>query len=156
MLKGDRQYVHWVSNRIAGGVIESGYGVVLSTSQPTGAATGQGINETAPVVVIGPASVISTTKFEGIAVNSAVSIDLAKQHLNYMRTDVPVGQPINILKHGWCWTNAVTGTPAAGDSAYLGANGTFQNTSVGSLPAIGKFETGKGPDGFLRISINVA
>jgi hypothetical protein len=52
-------------------------------------------------------------------------------------------------------TDAITGTPAAGDVAYMGNSGTVATSGAAGCAVVGKFETTKDADGFARVYVNL-
>ena len=50
----------------------------------------------------------------------------------------------------------ITGSPVAGNLAYLGANGQFSPTQVSGAPLMGRFLTGLGSDGTAKVYVKIA
>jgi len=120
-------------------------------------ASGQGINDSAPVASTGGTGVpASGSRVIGLLLDYVVQIDPTRQHRNYQRTEQLVGEPVAILKDGMVWTNKVTGTPAAGDPAYPGPGGTIQNSQANGLPQLGEFKTSKDADGYCKVYVKLA
>lgn len=155
-LKGDRAvYITDIRN-ICDTTGEAGTLMQLKATQPSGRGVGQGINLGAPVAVPVTGTPASGTRILGVLVDDVVSIDPVRQHRNFQRTEQLVGENVCLLKDGYCRTNKITGTPAAGDTAYVGTNGTFSNSQTNSIPAVGKFDTSKDTDGFALVTIKIA
>lgn len=152
--------------------------VLIYGTQPSGRGVGQGINESAPLVVPqGTGNPASGTRIAGLALQDVIDIysyglladgagatgltngigDPISQryHRNWQKTEAVVGEPVALLKDGKVWTNRVNGTPAAGDPAYLGPNSNLQPTQVNSLPQVGKFDTAKDGDGYAKVTIKL-
>ena len=89
----------------------------------------------------------------GIILNDVVNIDQTRQHINWQKDEVQQGGKCTILRKGTIVTDQVTGTPAAGDTAYVNANGTV-GAQVGSSAAVGKFLS-SAKDGFCKVAINL-
>lgn len=155
MLKGDRAVYITDIRCICNTTGEAGTVMQLLASQPTGRGVGQGINFAAPVAVPVTGTPASGIRILGILLDDVVSIDPVRQHRNFQRTEQLVGENVALLKDGYCRTNKITGTPAAGDTAYVGTNGTLQNSVVNSLPSVGKFDTSKDSDGFAIVTIKI-
>jgi len=120
----------------------------------------------------------------GMLLCDVVSGDLTKTHLNQHADEVQVGSKITILRHGQVTTNMISGTPSAGQGAYVanGANicalsnlttgyyhfmtGTTDTPSgVESLgilsgaqlgyPRVGTFLSSKDADGYAKVAVNL-
>lgn len=98
--------------------------------------------------------------FAGILLTNVVSLDETLYHRNFHKDEVATGNPVTVLTKGWVVTNAVSGTPAKGDKAYLTTTGNFTPTlsTTGGLvatPFAGRWEGAKDEDGYAKISINL-
>jgi len=179
MLKPERAvYVDEIIN-VAPSAVEAGQILVYGT-QGTGHAVGAGLNEAAPQVVpVGTGNPASGTRIAGVALQDVVDIyshalladgsdasgfvslgigdpiNMRYFHRNTHKTEQVVGEAVCLLKDGWIYTDRITGTPTAGDPAYLGPNSNFQTTQVNSLPQVGKFDTSKDSDGYAKISVKI-
>jgi hypothetical protein len=130
--------------------------LIVKSSQPSGRAVGQGLNDAAPVAtVVGTGNPPSGTKVAGLALDAVVNIDQTRQHRNYQRTEQVVGENVALLKDGWVWTNMVIGTPAAGDKAYLGPNGKLGNSQINSLDPVGRFDTSVDTNGYAKVVVKI-
>jgi hypothetical protein len=155
-LKGDRAvYVTDISH-ISEDDMEAGSLLVVKSSQPSGRGVGQGINDEAPVAVALTGAPPSGTSVAGVLLDGVVDIDPVRQHRNFQKTEQLVGEPVCLLKDGWVWTDKITGTPAAGDTAYLATGSTFGTSQTNAVPAVGKFITAKNADGFAKVSVKIA
>jgi hypothetical protein len=98
----------------------------------------------------------------GILLNDMVNIDLTRQHINWHKDEVQKGGKVTILRKGYVLTNRIStsGTPAAGDKAYVADSGLI-STSARALTldagavAVGRFLTAKDSDGYAKVEINL-
>lgn len=157
---------------------EAGALLIYKSSQASGHAVGQGVNELAPQATLpGTGTPASGTKVAGALLCGVENIyDFAlladgtpasglsagigdpinvRTHRNWHKTTQVVGENVPLLKDGAFWTNQVVGTPAAGDPAYLGASGKFSGTQSNSIPQVGKFETSKDADGYAYVVVKL-
>ena len=70
-----------------------------------------------------------------------------------------MGGKVTVLRKGWVVTSNITGTPSAGDVAYVGDAGTIMSTaadaaSSGAL-AIGRFLSSKDEDDYCKVEVNL-
>lgn len=154
-LKGDREVRATNIRHICDTTGEAGVLMILKASQPSGRGVGQGINDSAPVAVPCTGTPASGARVLGVLLDDVKGIDPATQHRNFQRTDQLVGENVAILCDGWVRTNKISGTPAAGDTAYIGTDGAFANSQTNSIPAVGKFDTSKDTDGFAIVTVKV-
>ena len=155
---------------------EAGQVLVFNNPQPSGKGVGQGLNGSAPQAQP-TGTVASGLKIAGLLMTDVEDIysyalladgtpasglndgigDPIKVriHRNFQKTTQVVGENVCLLTDGKVWTNKITGTPAAGDPAYLGANGTLQNTQAASLPQVGKFVTAMDTDGYAKVHVKL-
>lgn len=136
--------------------VEAGQCVFLKPTQSSGYASGQGINENAPeVVVTGTPS--SGAAFVGLALSDMVAVDLTVPYYSRPLGTIQVtGDRLAILKDGEVWTNRVNGTPIPGSGAYPGTGSNLGTTGINSVPAAGTFLTSKTADGYCKVSVKVA
>lgn len=93
----------------------------------------------------------------GVLLNDVVNLDLTRQHINWHKDEVQVGGKVTLLQVGQVTTDKVAGTPAAGEVAYVAANGTIGNDSdSGNNAVVGRFLSGKDADGFAKVAVNIA
>ena len=75
------------------------------------------------------------------------------------RNVVDVGSVVGLCQEGEFLTDQVTGTPAAGNVAYLNVNGTVSPTrltdGVTPAPIVGKFLSAKNANGFAKVRIDI-
>lgn len=83
------------------------------------------------------------------------------RHPEYLHRDVrDVGSVVSLCQEGELKTDQLTGTPSAGDAAYLGANGTVSTTQLSDglgnmAPLVGKFLSATDANGFAKVRIDV-
>lgn len=150
-LKGDRHILYDDIRYFCNQVTERG--VVLMFSGNGG--SGVDFNNTAMVVML-PSSNASGSVAAGLLLNDMVNVDLTKYHLNFSKDEMQIGSKCHLLKKGWVYTDKITGTPAAGNAAYLAATGNVtptQDTTTGSL--VGKFTGKKDQNGFVGLEVDV-
>jgi len=96
----------------------------------------------------------------GLLLNDMVNIDQTRQHINFHKNEVQKGGKVTLLTQGWVVTSMVTGTPTAGQPAYLTATGNVTPTQsatggVVATPPVGRFLSTKDEDGYVKLSINL-
>src|SRR5210317_252829 len=91
----------------------------------------------------------------GVLLNDVVNIDQTRQHLNWHKDEVQQGGKVTILTKGFVVTDKVSGTPSAGDVAYLAANCLISGTQATGAPAVGRFLSTKDADGYAKVSVNL-
>lgn len=112
------------------------------------------------------ASAASGSRPVGVLLNDVVNIDLTRQHINWHKDEVQGGGKVTLLQVGQVTTDKVTGTPAAGDPAYVGANGVFSSTVPDDDVSeadhtlvkyrVGRFLSTKDADGYIKVAVNIA
>jgi ApbE superfamily uncharacterized protein (UPF0280 family) len=147
-LKGDR---HELDTDISYFMNETASrGVVVSVStQGSGAAMD---NASAVATVAAEASGAVAL---GVLLNDVVNIDQTRQHLNWHKDEVQQGSKVTILTKGFVVTDQISGTPSAGDVAYLADSGLIAGSQDGTAPAIGRFLSTKDADGYAKVSVNL-
>lgn len=94
----------------------------------------------------------------GILVCDVFDKDLTKTHLNYYKEEVQKGQKVTLLTKGYVVTDMLVPatTPSGGNPAYMGPSGLLTPTLVANVtPLVGRFETAKDEDGYVKVSINL-
>lgn len=91
----------------------------------------------------------------GILLNNVVNIDQTRQHLNWHQDEVQQGGKVTILTKGFVVTDQISGTPTAGQTAYVADSGKIAGTQDGTAVAIGRFLSTKDADGYAKVSINL-
>jgi len=91
----------------------------------------------------------------GVLMNDVVNLNLTRQHINWHKDEVQIGNKVDLLIRGVIRTNMVfTGdTPAAGDPAYYRNSGEFTTTSGSSQ--VGRFISELDADLYVEIEVNV-
>lgn len=91
----------------------------------------------------------------GVLLNDVVDIDQTRQHLNWHKDEVQKGSKVTILTKGFVVTDKISGTPTAGQTAYLGASGLISGSQAAGAPAIGRFLSTKDADGYAKVAVNL-
>ncbi len=78
-----------------------------------------------------------------------------RDFLNLHTLEVRPGDPVTLVRKGWVVTNSISGTPSAGDAAFLANDGLVSPTQVASAPQVGRFETTQDSDGFARVYMDI-
>jgi len=86
-------------------------------------------------------------------VNPALSS--TRDYKNFHNLEIRPGEKCTLIRQGWVVTDKITGTPAVGGTAYVGASGLISTTQASGAVAIGRFETTVDADGFARVSIDI-
>lgn len=147
-LKGDRHEFDTEISYFMNEVATRGCLVSVST-QGSGAAMD---NASALVTVAANGSGANVL---GVLLNDMVDIDLTRQHVNFHKDEVVKGSKVTILTKGFVLTDAISGTPTAGQAAYVANSGKFTGTSAVGYQAVGRFLSTKDADGFAKVSVNL-
>ena len=93
----------------------------------------------------------------GVLLDDVVNIDTTKFHVNQHKAEIQKGGKVTVGRKGWVITNAILGTPAVGNTAYLEASGKISATTQGTAqtPTLGRFLTKKDSDGYCKVEINL-
>ena len=100
----------------------------------------------------------SGAKPVGVLLNDVVDYDLTRQHSNYHKDEVQVGQKVAILRIGQVTTNSITtGTanPSAGADAYLGTNGNLAAFQAAGAVKVGQWLSAQDSESYAKVSINI-
>lgn len=150
MLKPDRNLTQWVFNYKAGTSAATKGGLVSASTTASGVgANGPGVAE----YVANPSGAFVL----GVLLDD-VEVLNANLDRNHYKEVVGTGDQVSIGSQGWVVTDKVYPgvTPTAGQTAYLGHSGYFTNTQTpAQAPKVGRFETSKDEDGFVKVSINI-
>lgn len=125
-------------------------GIVVCIST---AGSGAAMDDSAALVVSDPSA--SGAVPMGILLNDVVNLDQTRQHINFHKDEVQKGGKVSVLRKGWVVTDQVTGTPTAGQTAYLANSGQLSATQAGGTVAVGRFISVKDADGFAKVDINL-
>lgn len=158
-LKGDRHELETDISYFMNETASQGFFASLST-----VGSGAAMDDAAALVTL--AADGSGKIPAGCLLNDMVNLDLTRQHINWHKDEVQIGGKVTLLKKGWVVTNAILGTPAVGNKAYLGGSGNLTTTpnvpivisgvTVGSHnPQIGVFMSKKDADGYAKVGVNV-
>lgn len=150
-LKGDRDVIYDDISYFMSATGERGIFVTF----PTGGVSGSIMDNTANIALIPGTGSQSGAKPVGLLMNDVVSIDLTRYHLNYQKDEVQANSKVRLGKKGWVVTNMITGTPAAGDVAYLAPLGKVTPTSGAGVPVVGRFLSAKDSDGYARVDFDI-
>jgi hypothetical protein len=95
----------------------------------------------------------------GLLVQDVVDYDTNRQHENWQKGGFVARKGSKALvstKGSWTTNMIVPGvSPAAGDTAYLGASGLITNVQATGAPKIGQFRTSKDADGYAAVRLNL-
>ena len=115
---------------------------------------GSGVSMDDASAVVAYAASASGAKPVGVLLNDVVNLDLTRQHINWHKDEVQVGGKVTLLRQGQVTTNKVTGSPAAGADAYVGASGLI-GTSSSNAVKVGQFLSAVDADGYAKVSVNL-
>lgn len=146
-LQTDISFFYNDSTATRGGV------AVHDTTAGSGSAMDQGVN------LVKYAIVTATNVPVGILLNDVVNKDLTRTHLNQYKDEIQKGGKVTLLRKGYVVTSNITGTPAAGDTAFAChvTAGNIRKDSPGSSGAlkIGRFLSSKDEDGYAKVEVNL-
>lgn len=152
-LKPDRIQLDSRINYFMNQTAERGGIAVVSTA-------GSGVAMDSAVSLVEYATTASGKTPVGILMCQVVDIDLTRQKLNPHKEEVQKGGKVTIWNKGQVTTNYLASgiTVAAGDKAYLAAEGRITNSNTGAAasPLLGRFETKKDEAGYATVSIDLA
>lgn len=99
-------------------------------------------------------------KVAGLSLANFVDIDQTRVHRNFHKDEQIVGEKAPLLRKGYVVSNKITGTPGAGDKAYLTVSGLLTNTvsSTGgevATPRVGTFAGAKDENGYVKVYIEL-
>lgn len=149
MLKPDRNLTQWVFNYKSAAAATKGGLVSASTSASGVGANGPGVAS----YVANPSGAFVL----GVLLDDVEVLD-SRLDRNHFKEVVGVGDQVSIGNQGWVVTDMVYPgvSPTAGQAAYLGHSGYFTNTQTpAQAPKVGRFETSKDEDGFVKVSLNI-
>jgi hypothetical protein len=117
---------------------------------------GSGVSMDDANAVVEYAAAVSGSKPIGILMNDVVDIDVTRQHINFQKDEVLVGNKVCLLRKGQVTTNMIVSgaTPSAGDDAYVGVSGLI-GTSATNAVKIGQWLSSKDSDGYAKIAVNL-
>ncbi len=94
----------------------------------------------------------------GLLMNDQVSIDPTRQHINFHKDELLVGQRCTLLRKGRVTIDNITGNPTEGAIAYLAASGSLTptvdaNGGTAATPKVGKFASSMDESGYAAVDI---
>lgn len=148
-LKPDRNQLDWDISRYMNEAAVAGGVAVVSTN-------GSGVAMDGSRNVVTYAANPSGRVVAGILLGDQ-EVYPAKLQRNFYRDSNPTGNKVSLLTKGWVVTNMVYPgtTPAAGDIAYLGQSGFVTPTQAPGAPVVGRFETSRDENNYVKVSINI-
>jgi hypothetical protein len=146
-LKPDRDFIQWRLDYYMDSTASKGGFASMSTGG-SGVAMDDAANKA--VYATNP----SGAKVLGVLLDDVVDTDV-KLRRNPYKEEVQVGGKVSIASRGWCVTNMVYPgvTPTAGATAFLGQSGYVTTVQAAGAPQVGRFETSKDEDGYVKVSI---
>jgi hypothetical protein len=128
-------------------VAERGIVVVLDTPG------GEGMDDPTATVSV-PAAATGNVP-AGVLMNDVVNLNLIRQHINWHRDEVQVGNKVDLIRRGVVRTNMVASgdTPAAGDAAHYGADGEFTTTT--DSVKVGTFVSELDAEGYVEVEVSI-
>lgn len=161
-LKGDRRELETDISFFNADVVERGNVLVYGPGGGSGSGPigGSGAALDQAVAIASIAGNPSGLTPVGLILNNQVSIDQTRQHINFQRDEMIVGGKCTLLRRGWVVTNRISGSPVAGNKAYLTANGAVTPTKsaaggTAATPLVGEFQSAPDEDGFARLYVNL-
>ena len=116
---------------------------------------GSGVSMDDSNAVVGYAATPSGETPVGILLNDVVDIDLTRQHINFHKDEVTVGGKVALLRVGQVVTDQITGSPVAGDAAYVGPSGSLTDVQEVGAARVGTFLSAPDAVGFAKVSVNI-
>lgn len=147
-LKGDRHELDTEITYFMNETASRGQVVSISTQ-----GSGSAMDSSSAVATV--AAEASGAVALGVLLNDVVNIDQTRQHLNWHKDEVQQGGKVTVLTKGFVVTDQISGTPTAGQTAYLADSGLIAGTQDGTAPAIGRFLSTKDADGYAKVSVNL-
>ncbi len=152
-LKSDRLPIFEDISGTCESVASPGVGLVIKTS---GSGVAMGDSAALYDLVTDP----SGYKFAGVLLASVVNIDQTRFHRNFLKDEYQIGMKVPVGKIGRWTTDKISGSPTAGDVAYLTTSGAFTPTKsatggVAATPRCGVFHGAKDEDGFATIDFDI-
>lgn len=100
------------------------------------------------------------TRAVGVLMDDVESLNYDRHPEYRQRNVVDIGSVVGILVKGDILTDQITGTPVAGQVAYLGVNGTVTATQAAdglgnTAPVVGWFQSGVDANGFVAVHIDL-
>jgi hypothetical protein len=123
-------------------------GIIVVLDNPGG----EGMDDPTATVSI-PASTSGVAA--GLLMNDVVNLNLTRQHINWHRDEVQVGNKVDIIRRGVVRTNMVKSgdTPGAGDPAHWDADGELTTTTTSDK--IGVFVSELDAEGYVEVEVSI-
>lgn len=150
-LKGDRNVVSYDTSFFMNEVAERGGVVTIST-----VGSGSALDQSQALVTY--AANASGKAPVGVLLSDMVNIDQTRQHINFYKDEVQKGGKVTLMTRGWVVTNKISGTPTAGQLAYVYNSGLIVGGVVSgpsNTPPVGRFLSTKDEDGYAKVEINL-
>ena len=92
----------------------------------------------------------------GLLMNDVVNLDLTRQHINWHKNEVQIGNKVTLMRQGQVTTNMIESgvLPAPGDKAYFTTDGELSTTSTNSTQ-VGRFLSSLDSDGYCKVDVNI-
>lgn len=157
-LKADRRHVDSDISFFCNAVSERGGIVGITATASSGAAMDQA--QATVAYVAEPSGV----KPLGVLMDDVVNLDLTRQHPNWHKQEVQLGGKVSVWTKGVVVTDRVYPghTPVPGGLAYVGHSGLLATSDVATddenaatTRIVGRFESVKNEDGFVKVSVNL-
>lgn len=127
-------------------------GVTLVTST-----AGSGVSMDNPASLATVAANSSGNQPLGCLLNDFVNVDQTRTPINWHKDEAQIGTKATILTKGWVVTNAVTGTPTAGNKAVLASSGyvmprpAITSWNQVANPLVGQFRSKVDQYGYAKV-----
>lgn len=91
----------------------------------------------------------------GVLMNDVVDVDLSRYALNMHKDEVQKNSKVCIMRKGMIRTNCLKAgdNPVPGSGAYFTSSGNF--TVTADSLQVGRFDSGKDADGYVRVEVNL-
>lgn len=152
MLKGHRNFSLGNDNEVSYSMDEAAEAGIIVCYPPTGTVTQPGLDDADNIAYI-PTGANDGVPL-GLLLTEVLDYDPELVDVRVYKTSALVGEKVEIAKAGWYVTDQLKSgdTPGPGDTAYYAANGEL---STAGTYAVGKFESDKDSNGFVRVRITL-
>lgn len=150
------------ANVTAGGVVcsvTSGSGIALDSQGTGGVDAGHSGNTNTVSYVTNPSGAIPVGLLTQDIRNDQTS---EPRRRNFAANVAYVGGKVHLITKGWVVTNKITGTPTAGQAAYLHQSGYVSHLAIadqaaigGLVRVVGRFLSNKDQDGYAKVFIDL-
>jgi len=130
-------------------------GVVISVST-----AGSGLSNDNSLSVAAASASSSGAKPLGVLLDDVVNIDQTRQHINWHKQEVNIGNKVTVLKKGTVTTDRVIAATAGNyavlaSSGYVTNAGDINNHNRLTQPIVGRFLSGLDEHGYATLEIDV-